>query len=189
VIDEWKDMFENFPAHIKGIYGLAIVLRRKGAVTPTRITRLAVVAFRLTVIVAANVYTVAAYARSPGMFEGFAPDGCTRIQADGSFIRTTTGGRIDLKIRIGTTVTYDVHDIYGEIKGEVSVSVHGSTMTIDEVWTDIPIDHGLRATKGTKEIFTLLSRSSCVWEEVALGKTVSLTQCAPYMTSGLIYRH
>jgi hypothetical protein len=139
--------------------------------------------------VAANVYTVAAYVHSPGMFEGFAPDGCTRIQADGSFIRTISGGRIDLKIRIGTTVRYDVHDIYGEIKGEVSVSVHGSTMTIDEVWTDIPTDHGFRVTKGTKEIFTLLSRSSCIWEEVALGKTVSLTQCAPYMTSGLVYRH
>jgi hypothetical protein len=166
-----------------------MALRRRGAVTPTRVARLAVVAFRLTAIVVANVYTVAAYAHSTGMFEGFAPAGCTRIQADGSFIRTTTGGRIDLKVRIGTTVTYDVHDIYGEIKGEVSVSVHGSTMTINEVWTNIPTDHGSGATKGTKEVFTLLPRSSCIWEEVALGKTVSLAQCAPYMTSGLVYRH
>jgi hypothetical protein len=175
-------------AHGKGIYGLAPVLCRKGAVTPTRVAR-RVIALRLAATLAATVYTVAAYANSPGMFEGFAPDGCTRIQADGSFIRTTTGGRIDLKIRIGTTVTYDVHETYDEIKGEVSVSVHGSTMTIDEVWTDIPTANGFRVTKEMKEIFTLLSRSSCIWEEVAHGKTISRTQCAPYMTSGLVYRH
>jgi hypothetical protein len=159
--------------------------------TRRRFAGLASVALRATaaLVVSANTFQVAAHARPAGIFQGFAPDGSSRIQADGSFVRTTTGGRINLKIRVGARIPYQVHDAYDETTGTVSVSLHGSRLIIDEVWTDASVDHRSRTTREVKEIFTL-SHSSCTWDEIVDATAViAHGQCPPFMTNGLVFRY